>query len=180
MQESVNQASVQEVSQLWKDGECQIIDVREYPEYRSEHIRGARLVPLSAFERQSDEIDREKPVYLMCRSGNRAKQAADRLFAKGFTTVNVVEGGMAAWSDAGLPVVRTGSGHWSLERQVRFVAGLLVLAGVTLGFLLSPYFFLLSGFVGAGLTFAGATDWCGMGMLLARMPWNRTPSASAK
>ena len=60
------------------------------------------------------------------------------------------------------------------------MAGGLVLAGVILGFLLSPWFFALSGFVGAGLTFAGVTGFCGMARILAVAPWNRvTPMVSS-
>ncbi len=109
----------------------------------------------------------------MCRSGNRAKQAAERLARKGFTDVHVVEGGMLAWTEAGLPVVKGESKVWSLERQVRFVAGLLVVLGAGLSIAAHPYFIALSAFVGAGLVFAAVTDTCGMAMILARMPWNQ-------
>jgi hypothetical protein len=78
-----------------------------------------------------------------------------------------------AWERAGLPMVRGARGSISLERQVRIGAGTLVLAGVVMGWLIHPAFFGFSAFVGAGLVFAGVTDWCGMGMLLAKMPWNQ-------
>ncbi len=175
----IKQATVHEVNEMLGAGlECQVIDVREFSEFNSERIADAQLMPLSNFEKHAAEIDHSKPVYLMCRSGNRAKQAAEKLASKGFTDIHVVQGGMTAWAGANLPVVKSGSKVWSLERQVRFTAGLLVLAGVVLGFALTPFFFLLSGFVGAGLIFAGATDWCGMAMLLARMPWNKAPQAN--
>jgi rhodanese-related sulfurtransferase len=157
--------------------ECQVIDVREFSEFNSERIEDAHLMPLSNFERHADEIDHSKPVYLMCRSGNRATKAAEKLMRKGFTDIHVVEGGMAAWASADLPVIKGESRTWSLERQVRFAAGLLVLTGVVLGFLLTPYLFLLSGFVGAGLVFSAVTDTCGMGMVLARIPWNKAPAS---
>lgn len=173
----IRQTSVHEFNQLLSSGgECQVIDVREFSEFNSERIADAQLMPLSNFEKHADEIDHTKPVYLLCRSGNRAKQAAERLLAKGFTDVHVVEGGMLAWTQANLPVVKGESKVWSLERQVRFAAGLFVLTGVVLGFVVSPYFFLLSGFVGAGLVFAAVTDTCGMAMVLARMPWNQKPA----
>ena len=133
-------------------------------------------MPLSNFEKHADEIDHSKPVYLMCRSGNRAKQAAEKLAAKGFSDIHVVDGGMTAWAGANLPIVKGDSKVWSLERQVRFAAGLLVLIGVVLGFAFTPYLFILSGFVGAGLLFAAITDTCGMAMVLARMPWNKAPA----
>jgi rhodanese-related sulfurtransferase len=172
----VKTASVHEMNELLASGgECQVIDVREFSEFNSERIAEAQLMPLSNFEKHADEIDHAKPVYLLCRSGNRAKNAAEKLASRGFTDIHVVEGGMAAWAGADLPMVKGGSKVWSLERQVRFAAGLLVLTGLVLGVTLSPYFLLMTGFVGAGLMFSAATDTCAMGMALARMPWNKGP-----
>lgn len=158
-------------------GECQVIDVREFSEFNSERIADAQLMPLSNFEKHADEIDHSKPVYLMCRSGNRAKNAAEKLASKGFTDIHVIEGGMVAWAGANLPVVKGESKVWSLERQVRFAAGTIVLTGVLLSLFVSPYLLLISAFVGAGLMFSAATDTCAMGMALARMPWNKAPVA---
>lgn len=173
----IKQATVHEVNELLNsDGECQVIDVREFSEFNSERIADAQLMPLSNFEKHADEIDHSKPVYLMCRSGNRAKQAAEKLTKKGFTDIHVVEGGMMAWSGANLPTVKGESKVWSLERQVRFAAGLFVLTGVVLSVFVSPYLLLLSAFVGGGLMFSALTDTCGMGMVLARMPWNKAPA----
>lgn len=173
----IKQATVHEINELLDSGgECQVIDVREFSEFNSERIADAQLMPLSNFEKHADEIDHSKPVYLMCRSGNRATQAAEKLAAKGFTDIHVVKGGMTAWAGADLPIIKGESKVWSLERQVRFAAGLFVLTGVVLGFAVSPYLFLLSGFVGAGLIFAAVTDTCGMAMVLARMPWNQKPA----
>lgn len=174
----IKQISVKEIDEMLKNGDgCQVIDVRESAEFETEKIRQAKLVPLSNFERQTGEIEHSQPVYLMCRSGNRAKQAAEKLVKRGFTDVHVVEGGMQAWSKAGLPVVKGKSKIWSLERQVRFAAGLLVLIGVVLAFAVHPFFALLSGFIGAGLVLAAATDTCGMAMMLAKMPWNKANGA---
>lgn len=174
----IKQATVDEINEMLETGgECQVIDVREYSEFNSERIADAQLMPLSNFEKHAAEIDHSKPVYLMCRSGNRARQAAEKLSAKGFTDIHVIEGGMTAWAGADLPVVKGETKVWSLERQVRFTAGLLVVTGVVLGFVVSPYLFILSGFVGAGLVFAAVTDTCGMAMVLARMPWNKAPAA---
>jgi rhodanese-related sulfurtransferase len=174
----IKQATVHEINEMLETGgECQVIDVREYSEFNSERIADAQLMPLSNFEKHAAEIDHSKPVYLMCRSGNRAKQAAEKLAARGFTDIHVIEGGMTAWAGASLPVVKGESKVWSLERQVRFTAGLLVVTGIVLGFVISPYLFILSGFVGAGLVFSAVTDTCGMAMVLARMPWNKAPGA---
>lgn len=174
----IKQATVHEVNELLNsDGECQVIDVREFSEFNSERIADAQLMPLSNFEKHADEIDHSKPVYLMCRSGNRAKQAAEKLTKRGFTDIHVVEGGMMAWSGANLPTVKGESKVWSLERQVRFAAGMFVLTGVVLNVFVSPYLLLLSAFVGGGLMFSALTDTCGMGMVLARMPWNKAPAS---
>lgn len=93
--------------------------------------------------------------------------------AAGYSGIHVVEGGTQGWVAAGLPVVSLGKKSISIERQVRIGAGILVLLGIVLGFMVHPGFFVLSGFIGAGLVFAGVTDWCGMALLLARAPWNR-------
>lgn len=175
---TIKQATVHEINELLDGGgECQVIDVREFSEFNSERIADAQLMPLSNFEKHADEIDHTKPVYLMCRSGNRAKNAAEKLAAKGFTDIHVVQGGMVAWAGANLPVVKGESKVWSFERQVRFAAGLFVLTGVLLSLFVSPYLLLISAFVGAGLMFSALTDTCGMGMVLARMPWNKAPVA---
>ena len=115
-------------------------------------------------------------MYVICRSGSRGRQACEKFLAAGFTDVANVEGGTQACVEAGLPVVR-GKKAISLERQVRIAAGSLVLLGVLLGWLVHPAFLGLSAFVGAGLVFAGVTDTCGMGMMLARMPWNQVKDA---
>ncbi|MEQ1923509.1 MAG: rhodanese-like domain-containing protein [Pyrinomonadaceae bacterium] len=175
---TIKQATVHEINELLDGGgECQVIDVREFSEFNSERIADAQLMPLSNFEKHADEIDHTKPVYLMCRSGNRAKNAAEKLAAKGFTDIHVVQGGMVAWAGANLPVVKGESKVWSLERQVRFTAGLFVLSGVLLSLFVSPYLLLLTAFVGAGLMFSAVTDTCGMGMVLAKMPWNKAPAS---
>ena len=111
-------------------------------------------------------------MYIICRSGGRSLQACERFLKAGYTNVVNVEGGTLACQTVGLPLAQ-GKKAISLERQVRIAAGSLVLLGLVLGWLVHPYFLGLSAFVGAGLVFAGVTDTCGMGMLLARMPWNQ-------
>ena len=173
---TIKRATVHEMNELLDGGgECQVIDVREFSEFNSERIADAQLMPLSNFEKHADEIDHTKPVYLMCRSGNRAKNAAEKLASKGFTDIHVIEGGMVAWAGANLPVVTGESKVWSLERQVRFAAGMFVLTGVILSLVVHPYLLILSVLIGAGLMFSAATDTCAMGMVLAKMPWNKAP-----
>ncbi|MEM1059720.1 MAG: rhodanese-like domain-containing protein [Verrucomicrobiota bacterium] len=155
---------------------CALIDVRTPAEYREVHAEGAHLVPLDRLDPVALAGEHrpgpDRPLLLLCQSGQRAAQAAERLARAGIPEVRVVEGGTLGWVGAGLPVVR-GRATMSLERQVRIAAGALVFAGTALGMTVDPWWLLLPGFVGAGLVFAGITDTCGMGMLLAKMPWNR-------
>lgn len=148
-----------------------VIDVRTPVEFTEVHVAQARSEPLDKFNAAA--VDPERPVYLLCRSGARATKAAEQLVAAGHREPVVVEGGTLAWIAAGLPVERGTTTVISLERQVRIVAGSIVFTGVLLSNLVHPSFIWLSGFVGAGLVFAGITDWCGMGLLLARAPWNQ-------
>lgn len=157
-----------------KDQNLELIDVRTPVEFREIHVDFARNIPLDRLDPQSMTMGHAgAPLYVICRSGSRAKQACERLAAAGIPVVNV-EGGTLAWAAAGLPVVR-GRKAISLERQVRIAAGFLVLVGAVLAMTVHPYFAGLSAFVGAGLMFAGITDTCGMAMILARMPWNQLP-----
>lgn len=154
-----------------------LIDVRSPVEFAEVHADGARLVPLDKLDPKAvmsqRDSSQDEPVYVICRSGSRSAKAVEKFRSEGFTNVLSVEGGTTAWEKAGLPVTRGAAKTISLERQVRIGAGLLVVLGVLLGWLVHPAFFGLSGLVGVGLAFAGVTDWCGMGMLLTRMPWNQ-------
>ena len=150
-----------------------LIDVREPMEYNREHIIGSRLVPLSGFDPADFDRDRDKAVVCICRSGMRSARAAGQVLATGFDQVYTLEGGIDGWKQAGLPVHFDRKAPLDLMRQVQIAAGSLVLLGVVLAVLVSPWFMALSGFVGAGLVFAGMTGFCGMARLLAAMPWNR-------
>ena len=172
MSTTIQGCSVEELREALAGG-CQVIDVREVSEYETERVAGALLMPLSSFDRHAGTIELHRPVYLLCRSGNRAGKAAERLQKLGAANVCVVEGGLQAWVAAGHPVERDGGRVWSLERQVRFAAGLLVSTGALLAWLVHPGFIALAGVIGAGLVFAAVTDTCGMAMILARMPWNQ-------
>lgn len=174
---AVRTVTAAEFARLWREGEAvDLVDVRTPREYREVHAEPARSVPLDALDPAAVMGARngpaDAPLYLICRSGGRSRQAAERFIKGGYGNVVSVEGGTLAWERAGLPVVR-GEKAVSLERQVRIAAGSLVVAGVALGAFVHPAFLGLAAFVGAGLVFAGVTDTCGMGMLLARMPWNR-------
>jgi len=117
------------------------------------------------------------PRLLLCRTGARAEEARRALERLGIGGLTVIAGGLEALRAAGF-VPERGRARLSLERQVRIAAGSLALAGAALGFAVHPLFHALPGFIGAGLVFAGVTDWCGMGLVLARMPWNRARAAT--
>jgi rhodanese-related sulfurtransferase len=174
--------SAQELQRLQQSGQpLELIDVRTPAEFQELHVEFARNVPLDRLDPHAVRAERtgaDRPLYVVCRSGSRAKQACEKLLAAGLAKVVNVEGGTLACEAAGLPVVR-GKKTMSLERQVRIAAGSLVVIGSALGLLVHPYFIGLAAFVGAGLVFAGVTDTCGMGMLLARMPWNQVQVESS-
>jgi len=150
-----------------------LLDVRTPVEFSEVHVPQARNIPLDELPPGAFQFSKSQPVYLLCRSGQRAAKAAEKLSRDGFTQPVVIEGGTLAWIEANLPVTRGQSKVISLERQVRIAAGALVLTGVLLGWFVHRGFFGLAAFVGAGLVFAGVTDFCGMGLLLAKLPWNR-------
>ncbi len=154
-----------------------LLDVRTPREFAQAHVAAAVPAPLEDFdpERLARQfcVSSDAPMYVLCQSGSRARRAIARLEQAGVSPCVLVEGGTQGWIQAGLPVERQAISGISLERQVRIAAGFLVLLGTVLGFFWHPAFLGLSAFVGAGLVFAGITDICGMGMMLARMPWNR-------
>ena len=169
--------SAARLAELCKDGKAiDLIDVRTPVEYREVHVEFARNVPLDRLDvnaiMAAPSRKAGEPLYVICRSGGRGKQACEKFFQAGFTNVVNVEGGTTACVDAGLPVVR-GKKAMSLERQARIAAGTLVLTGLLLAWLVHPGVLGLTAFVGCGLIFAGVTDSCGMGLMLARMPWNQ-------
>lgn len=153
-----------------------VLDVRTPLEFDEVHVAQAHNIPLDQLDPRdllaSGQLTKDQPVYLLCWSGGRAGKAADQLVKAGLDNGVVIEGGTQAWVEAGLPVERGVVKTISLERQVRIGAGSLVVLGVVLAVFVHPYFVALPAFVGAGLVFAGITDWCGMGLLLAKMPWN--------
>ncbi|BCD84002.1 sulfurtransferase [Pseudomonas solani] len=155
-----------------------LVDVRSPAEYRAGHIAGAHNEPLGnldpvrlAERLRGEGLNSGDELYLICQKGQRARQAAERLSAL-LPGVQVIEGGTDACLACGMPREGSGGGL-ELQRQVQISAGSLVLLGVVLGTWVHPGWYLLSGFVGAGLTFAGLSGTCGLALVLARMPWNR-------
>ncbi len=154
-------------------GRATLVDIREADEFARSHVPGARSQPLSGWENAHLTIDPDADVVFTCRSGMRTAGACDRLAARVAGEAFVLSGGLDAWVKAGLPVSTDVKAPLEIMRQVQIVAGSLVLLGVVLGFAVAPAFFGLSAFVGAGLTFAGATGFCGMARVLMLAPWNR-------
>lgn len=155
-----------------------VLDVRTPAEFAAAHIPGSYNVPLDTLREHCDELRGSlESVVLVCQTGNRAAQAERVLGRAGLTGVRVLDGGIAAWDAVGAPLNR-GRVGWTLERQVRLVAGVLVLAGV-LGGAVVPGLEWLAAAIGAGLTVAALTNTCLMGTLLARLPFNRAPVCSA-
>ncbi len=151
---------------------AQLIDVRSATEFASGHLPGAINIPLEQVELRAADLATAVPIVLVCQAGTRAHLAA-KLLETDHTNLVVLEGGTSAWINAGNPAVRCTASRWALERQVRLIAGLLVVVGVALGVIVSPWFLGLAAFIGCGLTFAAVSNLCLMGELLARCPWNR-------
>ena len=153
-----------------------LLDVREYPEYAAGYLKGARLIPLAEIERRAGELPKDQPIVCVCRTGRRSAEASSTLARLGFTNVSQLAGGVMAWEQAGLPLEKEAHAPWALERQVRLVAGLLILLGLGLS-RVWPVAIVLAWLVPLGLVFAALTDSCMMGMLLAKLPWNRSAPA---
>lgn len=165
------------VARLRDEPALRILDVRTPGEFEAAHIRGSYNVPLDTLPEHAREIGtvKEAPVVLVCQSGQRARKADDALRSVGMSNLHILDGGMNAWVAAGLDIVG-GRKRMSLERQVRTVAGALAATGGMLALLVNPLFAAIPAAVGSGLVFAGLTDTCAMGMLLARLPYNRAAS----
>lgn len=162
-----------ELKKRLETNEVLLIDVREPAEHRSEYIEGSCLIPLNEIT-----IDRlpstEKPIVIHCRSGKRSTDACTKLLAiKPSLDIASLEGGIVGWIQNGFNVKKSGSSILPLDRQTQIAAGFIAFSGTILGAFINPKFYILPGFIGAGLIFAGVTGWCGMARLLAKMPWNR-------
>jgi rhodanese-related sulfurtransferase len=157
-----------------------IIDVRERDEFEAEHIKNSINVPLSHFSSVAPGVldhFMDAKVTIMCRSGARAKMAENQALALGFSPAGgyqIYDGGILKWKKQGLDTVAHKAGHLPILRQTHIAAGLISLVGVLLGFFVNTWFFLIPGFVGAGLTFAGVSGICMMSNILGAMPWNKS------
>lgn len=172
---TANTVSAAALSQWIAADEALVIDVREPAEFAGGHIPGSLSVPMSRL----GDIDLAEPgrrkVVLVCASGRRSDMSCAKVAERTSMPVHSLSGGLAAWRQAGGAVEGSGRNVMPLDRQVLIGAGTVVLAGVGLGSLVHPGFYALSAFAGAGLIVAGTTGFCGMALILARMPWNQTP-----
>ncbi|MFN8694220.1 MAG: rhodanese-like domain-containing protein [Holosporales bacterium] len=160
-----------EAKNLLDNGEAILIDVREPAEYKAEHIKGSHLMPLGVCcPEKLPTATKNKIIIIHCKAGKRGEKACAALRESGQTIYNLA-GGLDAWMAAGLPIEK-GRGV-PLMRQVQIVVGGLVGFFTILGFAVHPGFHAAAGIIGLGLLNAGLTGWCGMAMLLAKMPWNR-------
>jgi len=156
-----------------EDPALHVIDVRTPGEYETGHIEGSYNVPLDLLpEHARDLAALDHHVVLVCQSGARATKALEQLVAAGKSNLRLLQGGMSAWNASGAPVARRNDTRWAMDRQVRLVAGSVVLASVLASVAFPPARF-LAGFIGAGLTFSAVTNTCGMAMMLAKLPYNR-------
>jgi rhodanese-related sulfurtransferase len=166
-----------QLAERLKDGRAVLVDIREPDEFARSRIRGALSRPLSILDSQGLGLTGDALVVFTCRSGMRTGAHRARLAAALGGPAQLLEGGLDAWAAAGLPLDADAKAPLEVMRQVQISAGLLVLTGVILGVLVHPAWLGLSAFVGAGLTFAGVSGWCGMAKLLGLLPWNRTAKA---
>ncbi len=175
--------SPRELHQLIAAGRpAELLDVRTPAEFAAAHVPGAKLVPLDElnaadFLRQRGPAD--QPLYVLCQSGSRGRRAIERFQRAGFDGCVLVEGGTQAWMDAGLPVNRGEGKVLPLMRQVQIAVGFVSAVGAALALWVDPRFALIPLVMGGGLLFAGVTGFCGLALVLAKMPWNKTGSCKS-
>lgn len=183
---TIQTAQPNDVQRLRNEGKpVRLIDVRSPAEFESVHATDALLVPLDTLDPDrlvtEHGIARDEPLYMICKMGGRSQRACEKLASAGFSNVTNVAGGTDAWVQAGLPVERGERKTIAVNRQVQILAGSLALIGALLSFV-NPMWAWLAAFIGGGLVFSGVTNTCGMGTVLAKMPWNQAskPWATAK
>jgi rhodanese-related sulfurtransferase len=159
-----------------QEGQTVLLDVRSPIEFETEHIPNSINVPLSELESRSEELPRQGQLVVICRSGNRAERGAYTLSGKGFQP-RVLEGGLLAWRKAGLPV-NEGKKMLPIERQIQLIIGIGVLTGIFLAVYVNPWFLIIPGIFGTGLTFAGLSGTCALGIMLGKAPWNKIETSS--
>lgn len=153
-----------------------LLDVRTSGEFGYEYIEGSQCDPLQGLDARewAGKLDGARRCVVVCQAGMRARQAAEKLESAGAKNLVVLEGGINGWKAAGKTCLRGEKRVLPLDRQVRIASGLVVLTGILLGAVTNPAWYALAGFMGAGLVFAGITNWCGLAILVGKMPWNET------
>lgn len=166
--------TVDELKQIYDKGSIVICDVREADEFEREHIIGAINQPLSNFENNNlNALSNGQKLVIHCQSGNRTKMSANKFSSLNLDEVYILDGGINAWKSQGCVTEKNNKAPLPLMRQVQIVAGFLIVLGVILGYTFNHNWFLLSGFVGMGLMFAGITGFCGMANILMLLPYNK-------
>ncbi len=159
----------------WLDNkEAIVVDVREPSEHAAEKISDANLVPLSTLNKKSLPQCENKKLVIHCRSGKRSQAACEKLLAEDANLeIYNLEGGISSWAAAGHEVKSSGKFFLPLDRQVQVTVGLGILSGSLLSYFVNPSFIFLPIIFGTGLIFAGLSGYCGLAMLIAKMPWNQ-------
>lgn len=150
-----------------------LLDVRSPLEFETEHVADSINIPLGELEKRCEELPRSGELIVICRSGKRAERGAYILLGRGFQP-KILAGGLLAWRKAVLPL-NEGKKMLPIERQVQLIVGIGLLTSVVLTIFVNLWFLLIPAFFGAGLTFAGLSGTCGLGILLMKAPWNQLP-----
>lgn len=164
----------QTLKKWFENDEAVLVDVREPAEHEANKINGSHLLPLAQVSYDLLPKFEGKKLVIHCHSGKRSQSACAKLLAQNpDLEIYNLEGGIMAWNNAGNTSTKSGKFFLPLNQQVQLTIGLSVLTGSLLGFFVAPSFFFIPAFFGAGLCFAGLSGWCGLAILLTKMPWNR-------
>jgi rhodanese-related sulfurtransferase len=180
MKES-NKISAESFSRTYQDNQnLVLIDVRSPVEFESKHIKGSFNIPIDDLSVNSmkelikrKKIKTNEEIYFICKSGMRAKLAQQKMEDSKHPIVCVDKGLDGIDSGEGIEYNYGSRGGISLERQVRITIGFLMLAGILAGAFIHPLAYGFSGLISLGFLISGITDWCGMALLIAKMPWNK-------
>lgn len=163
-----------EIQAMSQSQNVTLLDVRTPVEFAEKHIDGSQHIPLDQLEERSAQLNKKRSYVLVCASGKRAEKAYQLLSAAELPDLQILANGIQGWESAALPLIRSEKKTLPLIQQVQLTVGVLLLAFSLLAYFVNPAFVFGATFLGVGLTLAGSTGWCGLGMLLSKMPWNRT------
>ncbi|MBV6626927.1 MAG: rhodanese-like domain-containing protein [Rivularia sp. (in: Bacteria)] len=173
VENKLQEVDAAKLKQWMEEDKALLIDVREKNEFATEHIPGAKLMPLSHFHPERISNEARRKVVLQCQSGNCSAKVTDKMFLAGLRDITYLKGGLAAWKSAGYPTELNTEEATNIFRQAQIFAGCLVILGIILGAFISPWFLIISGLVGAQLVFAGITDTIALTLLLAKLSYNQ-------